>query len=111
MTDRLEFRLYLLQHATALLLAPLVLVHLGTIIYAVRQGLSAEAILARTEGSLVWAGFYGLFVIAASIHGSIGLRSVAAEMLGWRGRGLDLAAGLFALLLIVLGFRAVGAVI
>ncbi len=108
--SRIALRLYILQRATALIMAPLVLVHLAVIVYATQQGLSAEAILGRTQGSLVWAGFYGLFVIAAAIHGTIGLRTVLAETAGWRGRGLDVAMAVFGLGLLVLGLRAVGAV-
>jgi fumarate reductase subunit C len=103
----IALRLYMLQRATALLMAPLVLVHLGVIVYATRAGLSAEAILGRTQGSLFWAGFYGLFVVAASIHGTIGLRTVIAEMLGWRGGGLDVAMVCFGIALLGLGIRAV----
>ena len=91
-------------------MAPLVLVHLAVIVYATQQGLSAEAILGRTQGSVMWAGFYGLFVVAAAIHGTIGLRTVLAEMTNWRGRGLDVAMAIFGLGLLVLGLRAVGAV-
>jgi len=103
----IALRLYILQRLTALVMAPLVLVHLVVIVYATRSGLSAEAILGRTEGSLLWAGFYGLFVVAAAIHGTIGLRTVLAEMTGWRGRGLDLAVTAFGLLVLGLGIRAV----
>ena len=56
-------------------------VHLVTIIYAVRNGLSAAEILARTRGSLAWGTFYAVFVFAAAIHGAIGLRTIAAEWL------------------------------
>jgi fumarate reductase subunit C len=108
--SRVAIRLYILQRATALVMAPLVLVHLAVIVYATRAGLSAEAILGRTQGSLVWAGFYGLFVVAAAIHGTIGLRTVLAEVTGRRGRGLDVAMAGFGLLLLVLGLRAVAAV-
>ncbi len=103
----IALRLYLLQRATALVMAPLVLVHLGVIVYATQAGLSAEAILGRTQGSLFWAGFYGVFVVAAAIHGTIGLRTVLAETLGWRGRGVDIGMAGFGLLLLVLGLRAV----
>ena len=103
----IALRLYILQRLTALVMAPLVLGHLAVIVYATRSGLSAEAILGRTEGSLLWAGFYGLFVVAAAIHGTIGLRTVLAEMTGWRGRGLDLAVTAFGLLVLGLGIRAV----
>lgn len=105
-----SLRLYLLQRVTALLMAPLVLVHLVVIVYATRAGLSAEAILGRTQGSLLWAAFYGLFVVAAAIHGTIGLRTVIAELLGWRGLRLDIGVGLFGLILLALGLRAVAAV-
>ena len=107
---RTELRLFVAQRISAMVLAPLVLIHLATIIVAVRNGLSAEEILSRTQGSAVWAGFYGLFVAAAAVHAPIGVRTIAREMLGWRGRSLDVAAILFALVLLALGFRAVGAV-
>ena len=102
---------FLLQRLSALVLAPLVLVHLGLIVYAVGDGLTAAEILERTRGSLFWGTFYGLFVAAAAVHGPIGLRTVLAEMTPWRGRGLDLAMIAFALLLLVLGGRAVLAVV
>ena len=106
-----ESDLYVAQRLTAILLAPLVLIHLAVIVYAVQDGLSATEILARTRSSGVWAWFYSVFVIAAALHGTIGLRSVAAEFLSWRGRSLDLAAACFGLSLIVLGARAVAAVV
>ena len=71
---------------------------------------SAAEILARTRGSLGWGLFYGLFVLAAAVHGPIGLRTIVSEMTPWRGRSLDLAAVLFTLLLLGLGLRAVAAV-
>ena len=106
----LEARLYLLQRASAMLLAPLVLLHLGLILYAIEGGLSADEILGRTKGSLFWAGFYGLFVLAAALHAPIGLRNILREWTRLRGRSLDLATVGFALLLLVLGLRAVWAV-
>lgn len=107
----MEARLFLAQRLSAALLAPMVLVHLGTILYAVRAGLSAEAILARTQGSLLWALFYGLFVLAAAVHAPIGLRAVLREWTGWRGRSLDLAMTVFGFALAILGLRAVYAVV
>ena len=104
-------RLFLLQRVSALVLAPLVLIHLGLIVYAVGDGLSAAEILGRTRGSLFWGTFYGLFVIAAAVHGPIGLRTVLAEWTPWRGRSLDLAMIAFGLALLVLGGRAVLAVV
>jgi fumarate reductase subunit C len=106
-----EARLYLLQRLSAMLLAPLVMAHLALIVAAVRGGLSAAEILSRTEGSLVWALFYGLFVLAVVVHAPIGLRSVLREWTSWRGRSLDWAMAAFAALLFVLGLRAVSAVV
>ncbi len=105
-----EARLYLLQRLSAAVLAPLVLVHLGVILYAMQGGLSAAEILGRTRGSLAWGAFYGLFVVAASVHAPIGLRTILQEWAGWRGRSLDAAAIAFGLLLLALGLRAVVAV-
>ena len=104
-------RLFLLQRLSALVLAPLVLIHLGLILYAVGDGLSAAEILGRTRGSLWWGLFYGLFVVAAAVHGPIGLRTAVSEMTPWRGRALDLAMVGFGLALLLLGLRAVAAVV
>ncbi len=92
-------------------LAPLVMVHVGLIVYAVRGGLSAGEILARTQGSIGWAIFYGIFVVAVSLHAPIGVRNVLAEWTPWRGRSLDLAMLVLAVALMVLGLRAVWAVV
>lgn len=104
-------RLYLLQRATALILAPLVLVHLGLILVAVEGGLTAAEILGRTRGSVGWGAFYGLFVVAAAIHAPIGLRNVIHEHTAWRGRSLGVAMAMLGLLLAGLGARAVIAVV
>lgn len=103
-------RLFLLQRASAAVLAVAVLVHLATIIVAVRGGLTAGEILARTSGNLAWFGFYALFVVAAAIHAPIGLRAVLREWASWRGRSCDVAMALFAAALVVLGLRAAWAV-
>lgn len=102
--------LFLAQRATAFVLALAVAIHLGTILYAVRSGLTAADILGRTHGNLWFLLFYGVFVIAVAIHAPIGLRNILREWAQWRGRSLDLALALFAMLLLVLGFRAVFAV-
>lgn len=99
------------QRASAAVLGLCVLVHLATLIYAVRGGLTAAEILARTSGNAAWAVFYAVFVAAIAIHAPIGLRNVLAETFGWRGRGADLLLLLLALLLAVWGWRAVYAVI
>lgn len=102
--------LFLAQRASAFVLACAVAVHLATIVYAVRGGLTAGEILARTHGNVAFLAFYSLFVIAVAIHAPIGLRNILREWASWRGRSLDVALALFAALLLVLGFRAVFAV-
>ena len=107
MSFRGEARLWIAQRASAALLAVCVSVHLVTIVYAVRSGLSAAEILERTRGSAAWFAFYSLFVLAVTVHVPIGLRSVLGEWAGWRGRSRDFALLLFAALLAWLGMRAV----
>ena len=104
-------RLYVWQRMTAALMVPLIIVHLIVIIYATNRGLSAAEILGRTRGSVVWGLYYGTFVVAAAIHGAIGVRGVAREWLGWRERALDRLMWIFGALLLVLGLRAVAAVV
>ena len=102
--------LYLAQRGTAAFLAVTVAVHLGTILYAVRGGLTAGEILGRTQGNLAFLLFYAVFVLAAAIHAPIGLRSVLREWAGWRGRSLDVAMIALSALLAGLGLRAALAV-
>ena len=75
--------LFLIQRASAVVLALAVGVHLATIIYAVRGGLTAGEILERTQGNAAYLAFYGLFVVAVAVHAPIGLRNVLREWLGW----------------------------
>lgn len=105
--SRSELRLWLLQRASAAVLAVCVVVHLALIIYAVRGGLSAAEILGRTRGSFAWLGFYLVFVVAAALHAPIGLRTVVRELTGWRGHSLDLASVGFGGFLAVFGARMV----
>ena len=102
--------LYLAQRGTAAVLAFAVTIHLVTIIYAIRGGLTAGDILARTHGNRWFLAFYLVFVLAASIHAPIGLRSVLREWAKWRGRSLDIVMLGFSGLLLVLGMRAALAV-
>ena len=106
-----DIRLYMLQRISAIVLAPLVLGHIVTMIVAVQNGLSAGEILGRTQGSLWWGLFYGLFVAAVSVHAAIGLRTVAFEWLKLKGRMLDLFGWAVLVGLLLLGGRAVAAVV
>ena len=102
---------YFLQRGTAMLMVPLIITHLVVIIWAVQGGLSAEEILLRTRGSLIWGTFYGLFVFAASIHAGIGMQTILRE---WTPLGRIGAASIGHSLIAVmwaLGARAVYAVV
>lgn len=105
-----EFHLYMAQRLSALVMAPFVLVHLGVMIYAIQGGLTAGEILGRTQGSVFWFLFYGMFVLAASIHAAIGLRAILGEWAGLRGGLRDGVAALIGLGLFALGAKAVWAV-
>ncbi len=107
MTVRGESRLWILQRASAAVLALCVLVHLATVIYAVQGGLTAAEILGRTRGNSGWLAFYSLFVLAVSVHAPIGLRAVFTEWLRWRGRSRDAVLLALAALLAWMGMRAV----
>ena len=107
MTYRGETVLWLAQRASAGVLAICVAVHLVTIVYATRGGLSAAEIFERTRGNDGWFAFYSLFVVAVTVHAPIGLRAVLTEWLGWRCWSRDAALLLFAMLLAWMGMRAV----
>jgi len=98
------------MRVSSVLLALCVLVHLATIIYAVRGGLSAADILGRTRGSLPFAAFYAVFVLSCAIHVPIGLATVVEEWSGASPRVARLVSWAAALLITVLGLRAVYAV-
>jgi fumarate reductase subunit C len=103
--------LWAAQRVSAMVLALCVLVHLVTLIYAVRGGLSAAEILQRTRGSVTWGAFYTLFVIAVAVHAPIGLRAILNEWFALRGAKLEIVVAIVALVLIALGMRAVWAVV
>jgi fumarate reductase subunit C len=106
-----QAKLWYWQRLSAMVLAVFVVIHLATIVYAVRGGLTGAEILARTQGSWVIAAFYASFVLACAVHVPIGLARIAEEWLGWSGRRSNVAAMLVAIALAVLGLRAVYAVV
>ena len=101
-----ETWLWIAQRASAALLALCVLVHLATIIYAVRHGLTGAAILGRTRGNAAGLAFYFLYVLAIAVHAPIGLRSLFQEWLGWRSASLNWFIAALALALFAFGLRA-----
>lgn len=107
----LDFRLYLLQRITAMIMAPLVILHLGVMVVAIQGGLDSAEILSRTQGSFLWGTAYGLFVLSVSIHAAIGIRVVLFEWLSVKGVALNLFSWLVFVVLLMMGARAVYAVV
>jgi succinate dehydrogenase subunit C len=103
--------LYAWQRASAAVMAPMIAVHIAIIFYASRHAVTAADILARTRGSIGWAAFYAAFVVAASIHGAIGIRNVLSEWSPIGERGAGYAAAIFGAALFALGLRAVAALV
>ena len=110
MNVRAQVMLWTAQRASAMVLALCVVVHLATMIYAVRHGLSAAEILGRTQGNYAWFAFYALFITAVAIHAPIGVRTIVNETLGWRGAAVDFLMLVLGVALALWGFRAVFAV-
>ena len=80
----LDLRLYMLQRCPALILAPLVLTHIGVMIYAVQGGFRRPKSWAAPKASVPWMLFYGLFVAAVSVHAAIGVAAIAQNGLASR---------------------------
>ena len=106
----MEQRLFVLQRLSAMVIAPLVLVHLVVILYATRSGLTAGAILARTQGNWGWIAFYSLFVVAVAVHVPIGMRNILVEWAKVKRGAATVLAALFAVVLLAMGLRSVAAV-
>ena len=107
----MSMRLYLVQRATAMLMVPLIVGHLVIIFYATAQGVTAADILGRTQGSLGWGLYYGVFVMLAAAHGAIGVRTIAAEWARLEGAALEIVMWGFGVVLAAIGLRAVVAVV
>jgi len=98
------------QRISAMVLAVCVVLHLGGMVWAVRGGLSAAEILSRTQGNVLFAGFYAVFVLACAVHVPIGLVSIAREWWRWPAAAAVWFARAVTAALVVLGLRAVWAV-
>jgi fumarate reductase subunit C len=100
MKAKQEARLYVLQRLTALIMAPLVMLHIYIMIVAVQDGVTTSEILARTRASLFWPILYAVFLAAAAVHGSIGFRNILHEMTALPASTISrLSAGLLILIL------------
>lgn len=102
--------LFVAQRYSAMLLGPLVIIHLVLIMIAVRNGLTADEILSRTRGSILWFGYYLTFVIAVTVHAPIGVRNVLNEWTRLSTHWVNRLCIVLALLLFLTGLRAVVAV-
>lgn len=111
MSPSRQARLWYAQRISAMVLALCVLAHLVTIVLAMKGGLTAAEVLARTRGSWLAAAFYGVFVLSAAVHAPIGVAKILEEHLGWRGRGIVVFMHVFGLALLVLGLAAVWGVV
>ena len=107
MSAATQAKLWYAQRISAMVLALCVVVHIVTILYAVRGGLTGAEILGRTRGNFAFAAFYVLFVLSAAIHAPIGLARIAEEWLQWRGRSLNALLTAFAAVLVFTGLSAV----
>jgi fumarate reductase subunit C len=110
LNSKTQVILWMAQRASAAVLGLCVLVHLATMIYAVRGGLTAAEILGRTKGSVAWFAFYAVFVLAVAVHVPIGLRAVLIDWTRWRGASREAAVLLLGICLFLLGLRSVLAV-
>ncbi len=106
MRTRTEVHLWVMQRATAAVLALAVMIHIVTIVYAARGGLTALEIIERVQGNIGWLLFYIIFVFAAAIHAPLGVRTVLTEMTPLRGRALGVVVVLLGLIIAILGWRA-----
>lgn len=106
MSGRGETLLWIAQRGSAVVLALAVMVHIGTIVFAVQGGLSAAEIMGRVRGNGAWLAFYTVFVAAAAVHAPIGLRTVLAEMTNLSGRAAGGVAVGVSLALAWTGWRA-----
>lgn len=107
----MNVRLYLWQRGTAAMMLPMIFIHLIVIFYAMNHQLTASEILSRTRGSIAWGLFYALFVVLASIHASIGVGNILREWAGLKARAVEFAASALGITLLLLGLRAVAAVV
>jgi len=90
---------------SAAVLAVAVIIHLATVIYAVRGDLTAAEIIARVQGNVVWLAFYVIFVVAAAIHAPIGLRTILLESTPLSPRAADLLSAAALLTILIMGMR------
>ena len=102
----LQAKLWYAQRISAMILGICVAVHLIIIFYAIRGGLTAQEILGRTQGSLTFALFYEIFVLACFVHAPIGIANILQETFP-KGRLAVPLSFVLAILILLLGSAAV----
>jgi fumarate reductase subunit C len=105
-TGVLQAKLWYAQRISAMVLGICVAIHLLIIFYAIRGGLSAQEILGRTQGNVLFAIFYEVFVIACFVHAPIGVANILQEIFPKSGLVRPLS-WVLALLILILGTTAV----
>jgi fumarate reductase subunit C len=105
-TNVLQAKLWYAQRISAMVLGICVAVHLGMIFYAIRGGLTAQEILGRTEGNVLFAFFYEVFVLACFVHAPIGMANILQETFP-KSRLARPIAWILALLILILGTTAI----
>ena len=106
-----EARLWYWQRMSAMVLALCVLVHIATIVYAVRGGLTAAEILSRTRGSIAFGAFYVIFLLACAVHVPIGLAAILEEWFSLPRRAARVVSGVFAAIMLGFGLAALEGVV
>ena len=102
----LQAKLWHAQRISAMVLGICVAVHLVMIFYAIRGGLTAQEILGRTQGNVLFAFFYEVFVLACFIHAPIGISNILQETFP-KSAIAKPVAGALGLLILMLGRAAV----
>ena len=102
----LQAKLWYAQRISAMVLGICVAVHLVMIFYAIRGGLTAQEILGRTQGNVLFAFFYEVFVLACFIHAPIGISNILQETFP-KSAIAKPVAGALGLLILILGNAAV----
>jgi len=102
----LQAKLWYAQRISAMVLGICVAIHLLIIFYAIRGGLSAQEILGRTQGNVLFAIFYEVFVLACFVHAPIGLANILQETFPKTEIARPLS-WILALMILILGTTAV----
>ncbi len=102
----LQAKLWYAQRISAMVLGLCVAIHLLTMFFAIRGGLTAGEILGRTQGNWIFAVFYEVFVLACLVHAPIGLANILRENFPHSSK-VAILPWILAMLITILGTTAV----